>query len=251
MEPENKYYVYRHIRMDKDEPFYIGIGKKPNHFENIKQEYSRAFKMSPSARSIVWNRIAKKIAYNIQVEILFESPDYQEITVKEKEFIALYGRVDLGIGPLVNLTDGGDGTPHHFMRDDVRVKIIKSNTGRKHTEEARRKMHIAQLGNKKWIGKKHSEATKAKLSAIKKGKKANIEGVKKMALTKIGNKYSLGKKRSEEFKRKVGLAQIGNKNRLGIRHTEETKMKMKLSWLKRKDKPIKNESTGRFIKQMK
>lgn len=30
IEPEGKYYLYRHIRLDKNQPFYIGIGTKPN-----------------------------------------------------------------------------------------------------------------------------------------------------------------------------------------------------------------------------
>lgn len=41
----NKYYVYRHIRLDKNEPFYIGVGTKTDNkvFTSFKQEFSRAF----------------------------------------------------------------------------------------------------------------------------------------------------------------------------------------------------------------
>lgn len=35
---EGKYYLYRHIRLDKNEPFYIGIGTKNKH----KYPYFRA-----------------------------------------------------------------------------------------------------------------------------------------------------------------------------------------------------------------
>ena len=38
IEDEGKYYLYRHIREDKNEVFYIGIGTK-----NSKVEYKRAF----------------------------------------------------------------------------------------------------------------------------------------------------------------------------------------------------------------
>jgi len=38
------YYLYRHIRLDKDEPFYIGIGTKANvKFKSFNSEYRRAF----------------------------------------------------------------------------------------------------------------------------------------------------------------------------------------------------------------
>lgn len=38
-----KFYLYRHIRLDKNEPFYIGKGKKGNSFSSFENEYKRAF----------------------------------------------------------------------------------------------------------------------------------------------------------------------------------------------------------------
>lgn len=35
-----KYYLYRHIRLDKNEPFYIGIGTKGNKINtNLRSDY--------------------------------------------------------------------------------------------------------------------------------------------------------------------------------------------------------------------
>jgi len=102
---EDKYYVYRHIRLDKNEPFYIGIGtKRKSEFDNFY--YSRAF--SKNKRNKIWNGIVSRIEY--EVEIIFESDDYEFIKEKEKEFIKLYGRIDNKTGILSNLTDGGDGS---------------------------------------------------------------------------------------------------------------------------------------------
>lgn len=104
----NKHYLYRHIRLDKNEPFYIGIGtkqgKKVKH-RHIYTEYPRAY--SKYLRSDFWRKVVAKTEY--EVEILLESDDYEFIKQKEVEFIALYGRRDLEKGTLVNLTDGGDG----------------------------------------------------------------------------------------------------------------------------------------------
>lgn len=36
------YYVYRHIRLDKNQPFYIGIGERNDSALNVEQEYKRA-----------------------------------------------------------------------------------------------------------------------------------------------------------------------------------------------------------------
>jgi hypothetical protein len=38
---------------------------------------------------------------------------------KEKEFIQLYGRKDLGLGELVNMTDGGDGTIGRILSEEL------------------------------------------------------------------------------------------------------------------------------------
>ncbi len=102
-----KYYLYRHIRVDKNEPFYIGIGSKCKNYKTYETEYKRAY--SQNNRSKYWNYIINKTEYI--VEILFESNSFEEIFEKEIEFIKLYGRSDLKLGSLCNLTNGGEGKP--------------------------------------------------------------------------------------------------------------------------------------------
>ena len=102
----NMHYLYRHIRLDTDQPFYIGIGTMANkEFRTIKSNYSRAY--SDYKRNKHWSNIVNKTPY--EIEILIESDDYEFIKEKEIEFISLYGRIDLRTGILVNMTDGGDG----------------------------------------------------------------------------------------------------------------------------------------------
>ena len=93
-------YIYRHIRLDKNEPFYIGIGNDNN--------FIRANDFKPNRRNRIWNKIYSKT--NIEVEILFENLTWNECCEKEKEFIKIYGRIDNRTGILSNLTDGGDGS---------------------------------------------------------------------------------------------------------------------------------------------
>ena len=97
-----KYYLYRHIRLDKNEPFYIGIGTKN---KLIKNPYFRS--ISKYDRNKIWQKITFKTKY--EVEILLESNNYNFIKEKEIEFIKLYGRKDLNTGILCNMTDGGNG----------------------------------------------------------------------------------------------------------------------------------------------
>lgn len=91
------YYLYRHIRLDKNEPFYIGVGtiRDSNSYHT---KYTRAFKWieRPSA----WLEIASKTEFD--VEILFESPDRNFILEKEREFINIHKSRLFDGGTLVN-----------------------------------------------------------------------------------------------------------------------------------------------------
>lgn len=135
------HYVYRHIRLDTGEPFYIGIGTKSDK----QSEYHRA--NSKHKRNDFWKSVVNKADY--EVEILLESNDYDFIKQKEIELIALYGRRDLGKGTLVNMTDGGDGVIGVIQTlesiDKRRVKL----KGRKHTEETLEKQKRYKIIEKK------------------------------------------------------------------------------------------------------
>lgn len=119
-----QYYVYRHVRLDTNEVFYIGIGKKSNIYKTFNGEYARAF--NKAKRSGFWKNITNKTKYSI--EILFESHNGELILQKEIEYIKLYGRRDLGMGTLVNLTDGGEGVPNHIYTEEHldRISAIMS-----------------------------------------------------------------------------------------------------------------------------
>lgn len=148
---ENRiHYLYRHIRLDKDEPFYIGIGtvyKQDLNSNNIKLYYKRAY--SVQNKNKIWNRIIGKSNY--EVEIIIESNDYTFIKSKEIEFIKLYGRLDLKLGILANLTDGGDGSVGLKRSFEFKESCKKRMTGYNPSESTRRKMseaHSKRLDNK-------------------------------------------------------------------------------------------------------
>lgn len=100
--------VYRHIRLDKNEPFYIGIG------ETERRAYNKV------NRSKHWKSIADK---GYEVEVLFDNITWEEACEKEKEFIALYGRKGMSTGTLVNMTEGGEGTFGYKHKDSVKQKL--------------------------------------------------------------------------------------------------------------------------------
>jgi len=118
-----KYYLYRHIRLDKNEPFYIGIGSRSEkEIENGK--YIRG--CSSRTRNRYWINIVSKTDYS--TDILIESNDRHFIELKEKEFIAFYGRMDLKTGPLCNLTSGGDsGCGRSYLTMSKQIQTAKNN----------------------------------------------------------------------------------------------------------------------------
>lgn len=143
--------LYRHIRFDKNEPFYIGIGT------DVKRAYNK------KDRNRHWKNIVSKTDYEVQ--ILFDDLTWEEACEKEKEFIALYGKRNNG-GSLCNITDGGAGYPGLSCeyKEKHRESVVRTWTGRKHTDESRKKMSLASMGNTKTLGFKHTEETRAKMS---------------------------------------------------------------------------------------
>ena len=91
-------YVYKHTRLDTNEVFYIGIGSQ--------NKYKRAFSLIK--RNSFWRNITSKTEF--LVEIIQDGLSWEQACEKEKELISKIGRRDLGLGTLVNMTDGGDGT---------------------------------------------------------------------------------------------------------------------------------------------
>ncbi|MES2287387.1 MAG: hypothetical protein V4547_16965 [Bacteroidota bacterium] len=137
-----KYYVYRHLRDDKNEPFYIGIGSRSE--KEIKNgKYIRG--CSSRTRNKYWVNIVSKTNYT--TDILIESNDRQFIESKEKEFIELYGRRDLKTGSLCNLTSGGDsgcGRSHITMIKQIQTA---KNNGTYQSNANRIKKYSSKKGS--------------------------------------------------------------------------------------------------------
>lgn len=115
-------YVYRHIRVDKNEPFYIGISNEDNYF------YKRAYNASLGVRgrNNIWHNIVKKTRYN--VDIMMDDITWSEAVKVEKYFIKLYGRKNNKTGILSNLTDGGEGVIGLSMSTSAKEKLSLINS---------------------------------------------------------------------------------------------------------------------------
>jgi hypothetical protein len=202
-------YVYRHIRLDKNEVFYIGIGKQAN--------YKRAY--NTYKRNDHWKKIINLTNY--KVEIIEDGLSWEQACKKEKELIAFYGRDDLKKGTLVNMTDGGDGliNPSNEIRikSGERLKKINSNPEviKKRIDGIRNALNnnieFAQKVSKRFKGVAKSEEHKKKIGRSGEmhhmfGKKTPIDILKKRNAA-ITNSYKVnGDKIKEKISKSVKAA---------------------------------------------
>jgi|LakMenEpi03Aug12_release.lakeMendotaPanAssembly.Ray.scaffolds.fasta_scaffold02942_14 hypothetical protein len=170
-------YIYRHIRLDKNEPFYIGIGSDTN-YKRSKDFHSR---------NKIWKSIASRSDY--EIEILLDNLTVEESKIKEIEFINLYKRI-IDNGILANLSLGGE-----------------SNKGYKRSIEA---INKTANSNKCRIV---SEEVKKIISDKLKGRKLSLETREKMSIRMTGNTYTKGKKLTDAHKLKISQSNLGRKHK--------------------------------------
>lgn len=135
-----KYYVYvlldtrcrsRRYRYVGYEPFYVGYGKLGRVLEHFK-EYT--------AKKSLKNNIIRKIITETgnwpKFKILQSDLTLRQAKRREVEIIRMYGRRDVGNGPLANHTDGGDGFTGRVYKlsDEAEARrvanIIETSIGR-------------------------------------------------------------------------------------------------------------------------
>lgn len=165
---DNNWYVYQHVRLDKNIVFYIGIGKKEN--------FGRAYEFKFSKRSDFWKRVYLKT--EIKVEILYYGLSKDEVSELEKELIKKHGRIDLKEGTLVNLTDGGDGILNCKMSDETKRKLSIMKIGDKNPQWGLKQSdETKEKRSKSMIGQKRTNETKIKqsLSSIKSGQAKEVD----------------------------------------------------------------------------
>ena len=177
-------YVYKHTRIDTNEVFYIGIGSDEGG--NHTRAYSKD-------RSKYWKKVANKVEYRI--EIIVDNIAREEAVVIEKELIAFYGRILYNEGTLVNILDGGQS----------------GCSGYKHTPEMKKHLSLLKKGTLGTnTGKKFSEEHKRKMSESQKGRTFSEEHKRKISENQKGRTLS------KEHKRKISEAQKNRTNHFNL-----------------------------------
>jgi hypothetical protein len=168
--------LYRHIRLDTGETFYIGIGNKKRPYVKYK-------------RNNYWTNIVNKTEYKI--EILFDNLYWEEACELEKSLIWLYGRKDKGLGSLSNMTDGGEGSKGTIVKSETLSKKRLSMLNKVRTPEHCLNISKSKTGvNHHFYGKTFSESHRLKIGKSNTGRKRSNDSKLKMSLSKKGVKFS-------------------------------------------------------------
>jgi hypothetical protein len=152
------FYVYEHIRLDTNTVFYVGKGKGRRCFEARR-------------RNQHWKRVVSK-AGGFDVRIVVDKIDEELAFLAEQELIA---KLKLQGFTLTNITDGGEGTSGYQHTDEARIKFSKTMSRTmqtyKHTLKERqlgennsaKKAGVGDKISKALTGRKLSEETKRKI----------------------------------------------------------------------------------------
>ncbi len=191
----DNYYVYIYLDPRKSgeykygkyefeyKPFYIGKGKNKRYLT----EYGR----NPLFKNKI-NKI-KKLKQKPIIFKLYENLDEKTSFEIEEKLIKEIGRIDLGTGPLVNMTDGGEGISGYKHTEETRKKISINHDDRK--GEKHPMFGIHRFGkDAPNFGKNHSKECKNKISESISGK----------------NHYLYGKHHSIKTKNKISESLVGN-----------------------------------------
>lgn len=180
---ENNTCVYRHRRLDTNKIFYIGIGNK-------KRPYIS------KGRNKYWKNITNKINYTI--EIIAENLSWENACELEELLIFEYGRKDLNLGDLVNMTDGGEGAIGYKHLEETKLSISKKLKNREISLETRRKLSLTSKGNTNCLGRINSEETNKRISSGKLGKKKRGRSVIDLnteiiytSITEVSEKFNI------------------------------------------------------------
>lgn len=197
------FYVYVIFRPN-GQPCYIGKGKGRRwraHFRKC---------LNPHLAAII-----KQAGGDLPVVVIRDNLTEPEAFEIERAFIAAIGR-KANDGPLVNMTDGGDGPHGHVQSPEARQKKREAMLRPEVLEAARQRA----AGNTYRRGSTASKETREKLRVSHTGHKQSDETKEKRALKLRGRKRSpefcarasanrKGEKRSPEAKARMSAACIG------------------------------------------
>lgn len=177
------------------EPFYIGKGRRNRINQHLWLSRTKIEKNVVKARTI---KKLLKMGFDLKKNFIVkikENITEDESKALEMQYVKCIGRKNIKTGPLLNLTDGGDGCSGMLVRKETRELISRKNKGKEIKEETRKKNSINNA--KYWTGKIRSKKT---IKALKSARNKQPKYLKKIM------NYIIIDPNGKEYRTKNGLS---------------------------------------------
>ncbi len=202
----------------------IYIGQTIQNFSDRKRKHLYEAKKNCKVRFHL--AINKYGSENFTWEILCSCFSIEECNVMEEYYISYFDTTKKQKG--YNIKFGGE---NYRLSEETKIKIGNANKGKKHTEEAKKKMSKSRSGENHFrFGKSLTEEHKEKLREKKIGTRFSEDVKKKMSESKRGEQNPMfGKKIpiTEERRNILKILFAKEKNPMyGKKHSEETRKKI-------------------------
>lgn len=206
-----QFYVYEHWRPDTGKCFYVGKGSGRRAFDfRHRNRHHKAVVSKLSCCGLT-----------VDVRILFDELSEADALRIEAETVAAH-RVSSVC--LANLADGGAGATGYRHTEEAKAVISSSGLGRKHTPETIEKMRDSKRGISR---------PRHVIDALLAGRRAKGQSAEEREKRRI---RMTGTRHSEETKALLSAQKMGNKNALGFKQTPVTRERMRMAALLREER---------------
>jgi group I intron endonuclease len=154
------------------------IGQTTTTIEKRFKQHIYKYSTNSKYKTIINQAIKKYGKENFQIEIIDVGADINELNLKEKKWIVELNTI---MPHGYNMTTGGD---RYVMSEETKEKLRKSSTGKKVSDETRKKQSKSHMGH---VVK---EETKEKIRRFYKGKKQSKDLVEKR-IAAMGKIYTM------------------------------------------------------------
>ena len=164
------FYVY--IYECEGQPFYVGMGHANRDISHLNLVKRGKGLKNPHLCYILQKLLREGVLPTIRR--VAEGLTAEEAKAEEKRLIKLIGRSDLGLGPLSNMTDGGDG--YTRWSDEARKKLGEKKSGKIAVRDAAGNLFHVSSDDPRWLS--------GELVGMNKGKKIATGSMRGLVMAK-------------------------------------------------------------------